>query len=248
MPYAVRKKGIRRKRPGRRSSGTVRGVTSSKTLRKAANYVPRGPASPFPLTLTTKLSYSTEIGMTQTVPGLPVFNLFRANSMYDPDQTGGGIQPRYFDQLCGANNGNGVYNRYRVLHSSISCKIFPLSSTAVDANACFSIIPLNASSSLPATLAEMRERPFSKFTYMTTLGSYKPYSVSNSIGMAKFLGNKDLQDNEDASAPFNNNPIDIVNWGCMACSINSSGLPSVDFSATITFTVQFYNLNDVVNS
>jgi hypothetical protein len=39
-------------------------------------------------------------------------NIFRANSVFDPDFTGTGLQPRFFDQLT------PVYNRYRVVSFS----------------------------------------------------------------------------------------------------------------------------------
>jgi len=219
-----------------------------KSMAKKSHFVPRGPATPFPLVMNRKLTYSGAIAMTQGTPALPAFYLFRANSCFDPDQTGGGTQPRYFDQLCGPNAGGAIYRNYRVMFSSIKCNIFTTSSTAVDQNACFAICPLNASSSVASSVGEMRERPMSKFTYLTTLGSYKPYRCSNAVGIAKFLGNKDLKDNEDASAVYNQNPIDSVSWALTLCSINSLGLATANVLVQITYHVQFFNLNDVADS
>lgn len=42
---------------------------------------------------------------------------FRANSCYDPDYTGTGHQPMYFDNFA------TFYNRYRVLYSKITCTV-----------------------------------------------------------------------------------------------------------------------------
>jgi hypothetical protein len=52
---------------------------------------------------------------------------WRLNSLFDPDFTGTGHQPRYFDQLCG---GAGPYSKYRVTHANVTVEF---SSTTADA-------------------------------------------------------------------------------------------------------------------
>lgn len=47
--------------------------------------------------------------------------LFRCNGMYDPNETGVGHQPRFFDEM------SGFYDRYRVIGSKITCKFINLS-------------------------------------------------------------------------------------------------------------------------
>lgn len=42
---------------------------------------------------------------------------FRANGMYDPDFTGGGHQPLYFDQL------SAIYNHFRVIKSNMKLRL-----------------------------------------------------------------------------------------------------------------------------
>lgn len=48
-------------------------------------------------------------------------NIYRCNGMYDPNETGGGHQPRFFDEMA------TFYNRYRVVGSKISVKYINLS-------------------------------------------------------------------------------------------------------------------------
>lgn len=63
----------------------------------------------FPERYKTVLKYYDEFKMvTASSAGTWVF---RANSLFDPDYTGAGHQPRGFDQLCSSN---GPYNRYLV--------------------------------------------------------------------------------------------------------------------------------------
>jgi len=243
MAFRVRRKGISYKRASIKKSKNVKKMT-----RSVERHVPRGPSCPFPLTMTKKLTYSAHLNLTQSVLTTPVNWFFRANSLYDPDFTGGGNQPRYFDQLCGADGGNAIYNRYRVLASNISLKIFPTATSSVDGNGLISVYPLNAGSSGPNGINEMKERPYCRYIYTTVLGSAKPYSLNNKIGIAKFIGNRDLHDNEDSGAQYNQNPTDTVLWGLTGCALSSSGLLNVQAMVTITYLAQFYVLNDVANS
>jgi len=214
-------------------------ITKSKSVPSKKNSW--GPSSPFPLVMFKRLTYTTELTMTQATGGIPIYHLFRANSLYDPDQTGSGSQPRYFDQLCGNNSTGAIYNQYRVLGCKITAKVFPTSSTALDQNCVFAITPLNATSGVPNSLHEMKERPQSRYTYITTIGSAKPYSVNNAIGLAKFLGNKDIMDNPDSSATYANNPVDSVSWALTCCAVNPIGLASVSVVVTMSFACQFFN-------
>lgn len=47
------------------------------------------------------------------------YHKFRANSLYDPDETGVGIQPYGYDNLMGAN-GTGLFNVYKVYAAKIT--------------------------------------------------------------------------------------------------------------------------------
>ena len=73
---------------------------------------------PFPMRLKNTLRYSGQptLSTAAGAAGNGTYS-FRANGMYDPDFTGVGKQPVYFDQLC------AVYNHYTVLYSKISVQI-----------------------------------------------------------------------------------------------------------------------------
>lgn len=65
-------------------------------------------STPFPKTISTKLNYRERI---QVNPAALAYEYsYNANSLYDPNRTGTGHQPMFFDQLC-----NGTqYKRYKV--------------------------------------------------------------------------------------------------------------------------------------
>lgn len=66
----------------------------------------------FPDRLSTKLCYGDAVNITMTSGALS-FYTFRMNGLYDPDYTGAGHQPQWFDQLA------AVYRNYRVKGAKI---------------------------------------------------------------------------------------------------------------------------------
>lgn len=84
-----------------------RGKKKTKQLTRRRRFVRYG--APFPGTRRVLLKYAYFGNLTSTA-GATDSNLFRVNSIYDPDQSGLGNQPRYYDQLLGAT----LYRKYRV--------------------------------------------------------------------------------------------------------------------------------------
>lgn len=65
----------------------------------------------FPKSIITKIRYCEDLSLATS--STPSYNNFRANGLFDPDQTGIGHQPLYFDNYA------AIYTRYRVLGSRI---------------------------------------------------------------------------------------------------------------------------------
>lgn len=72
----------------------------------------------FPERLKTKLHYCDVVQLAASA-GNPGIYQFRMNSLFDPDYTGVGHQPQWFDQL------SAVYNFYKVLGSKITVTFVP---------------------------------------------------------------------------------------------------------------------------
>jgi len=81
----------------------------------------------FPDTLRTKLQYCDVVQLTASA-GTPGLWQFRMNSLFDPDYTGTGHQPQWFDQL------SAVYSYYRVLNSKITVSFCPNNVSDTEAN------------------------------------------------------------------------------------------------------------------
>jgi hypothetical protein len=88
--------------------------------------VARFPGVGFPDQLRCTLRYS-DAGVQFTGSIQPAAQVYRANSLFDPDLTGSGTQPEYFDQL------SAVYSQYCVMGARIRAEIF---NTGTVANLC----------------------------------------------------------------------------------------------------------------
>lgn len=66
----------------------------------------------FPDRIITRLRYDN-VGSFTSTTGAIAKQVYRMNSLFDPDKTGGGHQPLYYDQL------NTVYDQYAVIKSRI---------------------------------------------------------------------------------------------------------------------------------
>lgn len=76
-----------------------------------------------PDTLITKVRYYEEVDLTSTAGSTATY-AFRMNSLFDPNFTGAGHQPYYFDQL------SPLYSRYNVLGSKLRVQFSAASDSA----------------------------------------------------------------------------------------------------------------------
>lgn len=81
----------------------------------------------FPDRIRTKLQYQDVIQLSASA-GSPGIWQFRMNSLQDPDYTGVGHQPQWYDQL------SAVYSYYRVIGSKITCTFIPNNISDTEAN------------------------------------------------------------------------------------------------------------------
>lgn len=88
----------------------------SSPRRRVASLNSVNKTNPFPKQFTTKLRYETSVDIDPPL-GSSASHLFRAGSVYDPDFTGVGNQPRYFDQIM------PLYDHFTVIGSKITVKI-----------------------------------------------------------------------------------------------------------------------------
>lgn len=99
------------------------------TNRRKKSSIPYG----MPKTNIVKLKYVDNISINPAAVGL-TSHYFSANGMYDPDITGIGHQPLFFDQFMAS------YDHYRVIGSSIKVTQTPVAGTGSDTPCLWGVI------------------------------------------------------------------------------------------------------------
>ena len=115
-------------RPVSRSKRSKVGYRSNQKKRVATNYAPVTISRyPFPLRMQNVLKYVEEVQLSIDGSGYGQY-IFSTNGMFDPNTTGTGHQPMYFDQMY------AIYNHYHVIKSKMNATITRMS-VAGDVNA-----------------------------------------------------------------------------------------------------------------
>jgi len=244
MP-AIRRKSSRRKVVRRKAS---RRVQSRKNSFKRPSRTMVASGSPFARQLYTQFTYTLNTVFTCN-NGDTAVQTFNGNSLYDPDATGVGIQPRYFDTLCGADNTVAPYRNYVVHGVKVSATLFATGSDTLSQRAMVWVGIRPAASSVPSTLAEVLERKditTKKLGYWS--GGHDIVTVNKYAKIAPILGVKDLADNPGTSAVYNANPTDLVKIDVGAVPIDEFTTITYRCITKITYMCKLFSLNDVSDS
>lgn len=102
--------------PKRKRSSSKKRVSRKRAMVKRRRRRPLPKA--FPRSMTTVLKYVQTVQLDAGASGVPAQYNFRANSIYDPDLTGGGGQPLARDQFF------LLYDHYTVIGSRMKVKFF----------------------------------------------------------------------------------------------------------------------------
>lgn len=216
---------------------TTKRKNGKKKGRKRRSRVP--PPIGFPLKRLVRLKYSDTIRLD---PGLSTadFSTFHCNSLFDPDYSGGGHQPRAMDQW-------GVfYKKYTVLSSKITVKVFG-PTTFEDIGTLAWGICKTTENVMPAnSWVEIAEQP-------TLFGKYAMTadSVSRNHSMTRYFSlKKDLNRNptDDYSALFTANPAKMMNYIVWCISPNGLDGAGVDFTVNIEYIAMLTDLKDIPQS
>lgn len=240
-------------RPPRRSvkaRGTwSRKAASGSTPANTRQSIPRmrRPDFGFPDKLVTNMRYVDTVTLTGAA-GVVGANTFRFNSLFDPDLSGIGHQPYYYDQICGPS-GTAPYLKYRVLSARATVRFTMVSAPATVATNIGPVVVglmATATNGLYGTTASaLCEASGSKWTY---LGDK---SASNNVIVLKstYNPNRDLGNDEGddtIGASYNANPSQIFNL--IPWKVDTVGNASVQALVEIVYKVEFYDRNEVAQS
>ena len=238
--------GFSQNMPSSRSRSLSRG--SRKRARNSSSSIPRGIRTnyrrriwpkakqgtssyfdPFPNEMYGLLRYSQVVSL-DPASGFPAGNIFRCNSINDPDFTGVGHQPYGHDTY------QTIYNFYQVLESTIT--MTPMATTAGVYG-----ITLTDDSTIQNDYNTIREL---KTTNMSTNGA----RLSGQSVVQTFKHNEVWPENHaNTDAPFGSNPQQQQFFHCWSEGANSTVDPgSTSFLFTITYKCKFYELKDLGQS
>lgn len=177
------------------------------------------------------LRYVTFITLNPSI-ATNVSHIFRANSIYDPDQTGIGHKPMGTDQF------NTFYDHYTVVGSKITATFMSGSGSASAGTAiCGVLLKDNLTTiNTPERIAEAGNSSFRVLTNSSATGKTK---VSAYYSATKFFGLKDIRDNRDLiGSQFSASPTEDALFHVWASPHNGSVDPNpIDVMVTITYRV-----------
>lgn len=183
-----------------------------------------------------KLRYSDNftLGDDLTASGVSTQQVFRANSLYDPDYTGTGHQPRYFDQWT------TMYGRYVVLGSKIRVNCHAAAAGTSNVSNGLLAVQLAqyiGSTTIPNSMSDILEANNCSMVPIhnqevgrTSRRCVKTYSAR------KFFRIKDVKDNQaDLGAAYNANPTKPAYFLVKAVGATAGTMPTIYCTAIIDY-------------
>lgn len=163
---------------------------------------------------------------------------YRANSLFDPNFTGAGNQPLYYDQL------SQIYRRYRVTGVSLDLTVVNLNS----GNPVSLCIDANSSSTTPfsALVTSMQGTDASRLMQITSEGGDNILRYRRFYSIAELQGVKPsaIFNENNFSADITASPTSIGYIHFLFESLNST-TSTVELIPTFTYHCEFYQPIDV---
>lgn len=154
--------------------------------------VPLGLGLPKRILVTHK--YREFVTSTSTT-GIATVYRFSCNGMFDPNITGTGHQPLYFDQL------SAMYNHYTVIGSKATLKLIPTTSTTAATK--FAFIINDDTVSTPTTIDGLAEQSKGS-SWVVPAASNNPRTMSKTWSAKKTFGGSVLANDELKGDPTAN--------------------------------------------
>nr|WAE42256.1 MAG: capsid protein [Cressdnaviricota sp.] len=190
----------------------------------------------FPTEYFCKLKYSSLDQLNTTS-----FNKQFQSSLFDPDLTGLGHQPMYYDQLCSAN---GPYQRYEVLNMNVTIEFINTNLTNY-ANAGYY---WSDSSTLATNMQAVYEQKFSSVRMLDVASGHSNHTFKTSMSAKKMHGQGLVNAVDSFFGVYNNNPVDQY-FLTLYVSDSTDGITQTVTARTrITYSVRFFDLTTQAGS
>lgn len=220
-------------RSGRRQAASnTTGASQSSAISFPRRYAL---ADPFPSTMRRTFTYCQNYTLSSGTAVLGTQQVFRMNSLYDPDYTGAGHQPYGYDQV------SGLYQNYRV----DSCKfdiVFTTPGAANDMICVATVAPGTDASLTGATLFTVPEKPGGIWGILSSSGDRRcvlrgkfDNNVICGVPKAKYVAE------DNFASPVSTNPSQNIllttNVGC----VDGTASVSCAVLIVITYTAVLYD-------
>ena len=197
------------------------------------------PGTPFPTRCRAQLKYTSYVNL-DPLTGTVAVQYVRCNSIYDPDATGVGGQPRGFDQYA------LLYDQYTVNSSKIKAwAVIPPGTGATAASQLFGISIVDATSTTPA-IDNCADRPFTNYKIVHAYGAMKDQAVTSSWNRLKRFPKNDTY--ESLSAQIAANPQEqeyFQIWAYPALAPLTTDFQSFTVQYEVLYDVEFYELKQI---
>lgn len=190
---------------------------------------------PFPAITTKTVRYVEQVNLVESAAGAGAFYYWSPSSLYDPNTTGTGHQPMYFDQLC---TSTGPYQKYRAL--STRARLSMVSNSSYPILVGWFVSP---SATTPASIPALLEKPWTSHAQLTSNAagpSKKDWVISINHAKAMGITKQHLHNDEYYAGSYNGSPTNNVFLGAFVVS-NAGLVGSTYVVIELDITAQFYS-------
>lgn len=187
----------------------------------------------FPAVQHVALTYESQHTL---APGAAIAQYtYRGNSLYDPDYTGAGSQPRYYDTYA------TIYGKYRVFGSRITVDIINGGGAAAVSMAVLPWTDVVTFTSWP----QVAELPESRVATMVPIASRVSKRLVHAASTSTVCGLRARQVmDEDWGATVGSNPLQIWYWNVCVASVDGTSNVTVSIRVRLEFDCEFYDRTD----
>lgn len=186
---------------------------------------------PFPDKMRVTLTYVERFPLFINNSASATIYQYCGNDLFDPNFTGTGAQPKYYDQL------SALYNRYRVYASAIECKFYNTTNASTTYVDC-ALAPVNqtAAGYQPEALASL---PRATWTTIQANSGFR--TLRNAVTTAIQLGVKDVEGSDRLQSTITQSPSERWLWAISARSYDSTTLCTIGLDVKITYDCEFFD-------
>ncbi len=187
-------------------------------------------SNPVPAQKKVQLKYVEQIVLDAPASGVAALHLFRANGMFDPDLTGGGHQPKAFDQWM------VFYDRFTVIGAKIKVTYATTTTTAATGNIICGLY-LNSDTVSSTVSTFLLEEKLNKSVVIGPIDGGKPMATLRSTFSApKFFGRKNMIGDIDFSGDTSTDPGELAFFQIWVAALGLADNPGpVDMIVEINY-------------